>query len=779
MREKAIGSSVPRAESVEKVTGRAIYAVDVSLPGALWGKVLRSPIAYGRIKRIDIGRAAALPGVKAVVAGSDVANVKIGRQIYDMPVLAGDVVRFIGEKVAAVAADTEEIAEQALEKIDVEYEELSPVLDPLEALTPAATLLHPQIMDYKGLPGKLSAPSNAFVQLSWKKGDLEDGFRRADLIIENSFQTQVVHQAYIEPHSCVVKAHESGGAEIWACSKVPFALRDQMATAFGIAAEKFLVHPCNIGGDFGGKGDFMDVPVAYLLSLKSRRPVKIVMNYGDEFIAANPRHAAIIKVKSGVSRDGRILAHHMDFVFDSGAYGAFKPIGYLFGAHEAAGPYRMANVLIEERIVYTNKVPCGHMRAPGDPQGVFANESQMDLIAKELGMDPARFRRMNLMRDGDESPVGKKIPHLKAREALDRLLHEARYYRRKKPNVGRGLAIIQWLALGGECSVFLRIDETGSITVSTAMLDQGAGAGTVLRQIVADELGVNWQSIVLETLNTAGAPADTGVGASRATRTYGNACYQAVIQAKQELLSMAAQILGVEQGELAIANGGVSAEKKRASYGEIVKTRGAPIVVKGHYQNHEIGPQASMCAQMAEVEVDRETGAIKLRRFVSVHHVGKVLNPLLHEGQIDGGIVMGVGYALTEEMLFAEGKVTTLHFGDYKIPTMRDLPRLQKIVLEAPVGRGPYNSMSIGETAIITVAPAIANAIHDAVGSRITSLPLTAEKVLAGIEKPISSNQRYGSERSIASLRSTAAPRARRRSKRFERFEQLERKRSD
>ena len=506
----------------------------------LWGKVLRSPIAYGRIKRIDVSDALSLPGVKAVVTGLDVAGVKIGRQIYDMPVLADEVVRFIGEKVAAVAADSEEIAERAVDLIEVEYEELPAVVDPIEALSANATLLHPQVTDYKGLPGKLSAPSNAFVQLSWKKGDVEAGFRRADVIVENTFQTQVVHQAYIEPHSCVVKASEHGGAEIWACSKVPFALRDQMATAFGIAAENFLVHPCNIGGDFGGKGDFMDVPVAYLLSRKSGRPVKMVMDYGDEFIAGNPRHASIVKVKSGVSKDGRIIAHQMDFVFDSGAYGAFKPIGYLFGAHEAAGPYRMENVLIEEKIVYTNKVPCGHMRAPGDPQGVFANESQMDMIAKELGMDPARFRRMNLMQDGDESPVGRKISHIKAREALDRLLKESKYYSRKKPNVGRGLALIQWLALGGECSVFLRMDDQGRITISTAMQDQGAGAGTVLRQIVADELEVNWQAIALETLDTASAPVDTGVGASRATRTYGNACYEAVSKAKQELLSAAA-----------------------------------------------------------------------------------------------------------------------------------------------------------------------------------------------------------------------------------------------
>jgi CO/xanthine dehydrogenase Mo-binding subunit len=727
--KRFIGTSIPRAESVDKVTGRTVYAVDVTLPNMLWGKVLRSPIAYGRIKRINADRAMRLPGVKFVVTGQDVSGIKIGRQIYDMPVLADSVVRFVGEKIAGVAADSEEIAEQALDVIEVEYEELSPVLDPLEALAPSATLLHPQVMGYKGLPGTLSAPSNAFVQLSWKKGDVEQGFRRADVIIENTFQTQVAHQAYIEPHSCVVKANESGGADIWACCKVPFALHEQMATAFDIPAEKFLVHPCNIGGDFGGKGDFMDVPVAYLLSLKSGRPVKIMMDYDDEFIAGNPRHASIVKVKSGVTKTGRILAHQMEFVFDSGAYGAFKPIGYLFGAHEAAGPYRMENVFIEEKIVYTNKVPCGHMRAPGDPQGVFANESQMDLIAKELRMDPARFRRMNLMQDGDESPVGRQISHIKARETLDRLLKESKYYSRKKPNVGRGLALIQWLALGGECSVFVRIDEKGNVTLSSAMLDQGAGTGTALRQIVADELQIDWQAITLETLNTASAPTDTGVGASRATRTYGNACYDAVTKVKQELFNTAAQMLRAVRGELSIANGRVSSKKRSASYGEIVKTKGSPLVVEGRYHNHEIGPQAAMCGQMAEVEVDPRSGEIKLSRFVSVHNAGKVLNPLLHDGQIDGGVVMGLGYALTEELLFADGKVSTLHFGDYKIPTIRDIPRLSKVVVESSVGLGPYNSMSIGETPIITVAPAIANAIHDAIGVRIKSLPITSEKV--------------------------------------------------
>jgi CO/xanthine dehydrogenase Mo-binding subunit len=330
--------------------------------------------------------------------------------------------------------------------------------------------------------------------------------------------------------------------------------------------------------------------------------------------------------------------------------------------------------------------------------------------------------------------VGRPISHIKARETLDRLLKEAKFYSPKKPNVGRGLAIIQWLALGGECSVFIRIDDQGGITVSTAMLDQGAGAGTVLRQIVADELEVPWQDIALETLDTAGAPVDTGVGASRSTRTYGNACCDAIIKLKQELLAAAANCLGGGQDDLKVFQGNISAHKKRQmSYAEIVKAKGAPIVVEGRYKNNEIGPQASVCAQMAEVAVDPESGEIKLTAFFTAHSTGKVLNPLLHDGQIDGAVVMGIGYALTEEILFADGKVTTAHFGDYKIPTIRDIPKLRKIISETPVGRGPYHSMSIGETPIITVAPAIANAIHDAVGVRIKALPLTAEKVLAGL----------------------------------------------
>jgi len=339
--KKIIGVPTPRSEGREKVSGTAIYATDVVLPNMLWAKALRSPIPYVRIKKIDTSKAEALPGVRAVVTGADVKGLLIGRKIYDMPVLPDSVVRFIGEKVAVVAAESEEIAEAGIELIDVEYEELEPLLDPLEAVKPNATLLHPDVQGYRGLLHQIETPSNVFVDMTWTKGDIEAGFRDADLIVENTFTTQPMHQAYIEPHSCVVQAKHAGGGDVWACSKVPFALREQVATAFRRSTNEFVVHPCYIGGCFGGKGDFMDVPVCYMLSLKSGRPVKMVMDYSEEFIAGNPRHAALIKVKTGVKKDGTLVAHQMNYIYDSGAYGAFKPQGYLVGPKEAAGPYKI------------------------------------------------------------------------------------------------------------------------------------------------------------------------------------------------------------------------------------------------------------------------------------------------------------------------------------------------------------------------------------------------------------------------------------------------------
>jgi CO/xanthine dehydrogenase Mo-binding subunit len=728
---KVVGTPVQRLEGPEKVSGRATYAADVSLPGMLWCKVLRSPISYGRIKRIDASRASKLAGVHAIATGEDVHGLLIGRKIYDMPILADGVVRFIGEKIAAVAAESEEIAEEAVGLIDVEYEELTPLLDPLAAVEPGATLLHPNVPNYRGLLHPIEHPTNAFVDMHWKKGDIEAGFHAADLIVENTFTTRPVHQAYIEPHACVVHAQNAGSADIWACSKVPFALREQIANAFGKGLDRFIVHPCYIGGCFGGKGDFMDVPVCYLLSLKSARPVKMVMDYSEEFVAGNPRHAAIVRVKSGVRKDGRLVAHRMEYVFDSGAYAAFKPQGYLVGPKEAAGPYNIPNVFIHERIVYTNKIPCGHMRAPGDPQGFFANESQIDLIARRLAMDPVAFRKKNLMRDGDISPIGHRIPHIKSDEILAAAVEGSGFHRPKRKNTGRGLAIAQWLPLGGECHAFVTIDADGMVTVATAMLDQGAGTHTAMRVVAAEELKLPLERIRVQTLDTSAVGPDTGIGASRGTRIFGSATRIAAEDARQRMLAAASQILAATQTELTLTgDGGVAAPSgKSVSYGEIARSSGAAIRGHGFYRNFESGPEAALCVQIAEVEVDPETGYVNLAHFTSAHSTGTVLNPLMHQAQIDGGVVMGMGYGMMEGVLIDGGSVTTTNFGDNKIPSICDIPPLKTVIQEFPVGNGPYGGMSIGEPPVVPTAAAIANALEDAVGVRIYDLPITAEKV--------------------------------------------------
>lgn len=734
--KRVIGNPAPRVEGEQKVSGEARYAVDVALPGMLWVKALRSPIPHGRIKRIDTSQAGKLPGVHTVLTGKDIAGAKIGKKIFDMSILAEDVVRFIGEKVAAVAAESEEIAEKAVDLIEVEYGELEPVLDPLEAIKPSAPLLHPNVQNYAGLLQAMEKPSNVIGHLSWKKGDVEEGFRQSDLVMENIFHTSRVHQAYIEPHSCVVQANADGGAEIWACTKSPYALRDQVAAALGLSAQKLVVHPCYVGGDFGGKGDHNDVALCTVLSQRCGRPVKWLMDYSEELTAGNPRHAAVIRVKTGVKKNGLIVAQKIHYVFDSGAYASFRPQGFLVGAHDSAGPYKVPHVLVEENYVYTNRVPCGYMRAPGHVQGFFATESQMDLVAKQLGLEPAEFRKMNFVHDGDDLPTGEVVTHIKMEETLTRALKESGYRSPKGKNVGRGVAVAQWVSKGGESYAFVKIAAGGAVTLSSAVADVGPGAYTVMRQIVAEELKVGLDSVEVESLDTSKVLKDTGVRGSSSTRVHGSAAYEAAKNAKEQIIRAAAERMGARPDELILHNGGVThlRAERRMTFDEIVKAKGSPIVAEGHYLNMKDGPEASTVAQVAEVEVDPETGEVRVRQVTTAHNTGTIINPVSHQGQIDGGVVMGVGYARMEQLVLdEEGKVATANFGDYKIPTIQDIPYLKTAITQSNAGSGPYNSMSIGETAIMPTAAAIANAVEDAVGVRIKSLPITAEKVFEAL----------------------------------------------
>ena len=730
---RSVGIPSPRVEGEQKVRGGAVYAVDVVLPEMLWAKVLRSPIAHGRIKRIDTAKARALPGVKAVLTGADLAGARIGKKIVDMPLLADGVVRYVGEKVAAVAAETEAIAEAALDLIEVEYEDLPVVIDPVQAMSANAPLLHPKVGEYKGLLHPIDAPSNVFVRLNWKKGEVEEGFRQSDVVVENTFTVPAVHQAYIEPHCSVVRIHHGGTAEIWSSNKSPFALRDQVGNALQVPPASLIIRPCYVGGDFGGKGDGNDVAICYALAQRSGRPVKLLVDYTEELMAGNPRHGAVITVKTGVKKNGILISQHVRFVFDSGAYGAYRPQGYLVGAHDAPGPYRVPNCLVEEFYVYTNKMPCGYMRAPGHLQAMFACESQADLVARRLNLDPAEFRRMNLMQDGDSSPLGHVIAHVKAAETLTLALRESGYGRAKGKNVGRGCAVADWVSKGGESYAFVQVDADGDVTLSSAVTDTGPGVFTMMRQIVGEELKVPLDSIRVEMLDSSQVIKDTGVRGSSSTRVHGSSALDAARKLREEILKVAARLMAASPEDLIIYDGGVThgRAERRMTYAEIVCAHGGPLTAEGHYVNMADGPEASLVAQVAEVEVDSETGEVRVKKLTTAHNTGTILNPSTHQGQIDGGVVMGLGYGVIENLAYDEsGKVLATNLGEYKIPNIRDIPELKTMILQSDFGSGPYNSMSIGETALIPTAAAIANAVEDAVGARITSLPITAEKVL-------------------------------------------------
>lgn len=734
---RSIGIPSPRVEGEQKVGGGAVYAVDVSVPDMLWAKVLRSPVAHGRIRKIDVQKALRLSGVRAVLTHEDLLGARIGKKIVDMPILADGVVRYRGEKVAAVAADSEAIAEAALDLIEVEYEELPVVTDPLEAMTPEAPLLHPGLAEYKGLLHKIETPSNVFVHLTWKKGVVEEGFRQSDVVVENTFTVPAVHQAYIEPHSSLVRIHPDGNADVWSSNKSPFNLRDQVGSALQVAPASLVIHPCYVGGDFGGKGDGNDVALCYALAKKSGRPVKLLIDYTEELIAGNPRHGAVIKIKTGVKKNGILIAQYIQFVFDSGAYGSYRPQGYLVGAHDAPGPYRVPNCLVEEKYVYTNKMPCGYMRAPGHLQAFFASESQADLVAKRLNMDPVEFRRMNFMHDGDTSPLGEVIPHVKATETLARALDESGYRKPKGKSIGRGCAIADWVSKGGESYAFVKIDEDGVVTLSSAVTDTGPGVFTMMRQIIGEELKVPLDSIQVEMLDSTKVVKDTGVRGSSSTRVHGSSALDAARKLRDVILNVAAAAMQTTPADLILYDGGVihGRAEQRMSYGELARANGGLITAEGHYANMKDGPEASLVAQVAEVEVDEETGEISVKKLTTAHNTGTILNPLTHQGQIDGGVVMGMGYGLIENLAVDEsGQALATNLGEYKIPNIKDIPELKTTILQSDFGSGPYNSMSIGETSLIPTAAAIANAVEDAVGVRIRSLPITAEKVLNALK---------------------------------------------
>jgi CO/xanthine dehydrogenase Mo-binding subunit len=736
---QVLGKPTARVDGVEKVTGTALYSADFAPSGTIWGKSLLSPYSHARIVSIDTSAARALPGVHAVLTGADVAGQLWGRAIKDIPVLAQGRVRFAGERVAAVAADDEDIAQQAIDLIDVVYEELPTVFEIEDALADDAPVLHADFPSYVG-GAKIDLPPNGYHHVVTDRGDLEAGFADADLIVENTYRTKRVHQGYLEPQSVLVSIDGDGdGAQtnVWACSKAPYNTREALANGVGVEEDTIVFNHTYIGGDFGGKATPANLPIAYELAKASGRPVRMVLDYlVEEFMAANPRHSTMTRLRTGVKKDGTIVAHHVQFFVNVGAYAGYKPGRVIGGANQAAGPYRVGNVRVEATHVYSNLVPGGHMRAPGTPQALFALESHIDEVAGQVGMDPLAFRLKNLVQDGETAATGATRQHSRVRQTLQAAADGISYKNPKAKGVGRGFAVGEHAPGGGQGTSRVTLQPGGEIELMTPIFDQGTGTYTILTQVVAEELQVPPEQVHLSVWPTGALEFDSGIGGSRGARVATVVSHAAAQDAIAKLLQLAAEHFGCAAEVLVLRNG----EIRRLDTEEAVRwpafltELNATVIGEASADERGAAQSTGYCAQAAEVYVDEETGEVKLLNFVSAHDVGLVLNPLGHTGQINGGFVQGLGYALMEELAITDGHVTSLSFGDYKFPTTMDLPPIKTVLLEADEGVGPYAIKGIGENSNISVAPAIANAVADALGVRIRELPITSEKVYRALK---------------------------------------------
>jgi len=747
-----VGKSVPRVDGLEKVTGRAKYCVDVELSRMLHAKVLRSKYPHARILSIDTSEAEGLPGVKAVITAEDTFKQKVEvivRGIPDLHPLAVDKVRYMGQEVAAVAAEDELIAEEALRLIKVEYEELPAVLDPEEAMKPGA----PQIHDVE---------HNIIAEFATEFGDMEKGFKEADHIFEDRFATQYLHMCHLEPTVCIASFDSSGKLTFYDNHADPFRQLRLGAKALGIPASKVKTIQKFIAGNHGSwQGDLSPYVITALLARKTGRPVRLVNTREEELIAGRPRMPVITYVKTGVKKDGTLTARHFRVVSTAGAYSGYAPIMTPTGLVDTAGIYRCPNVRLEGKCVYTNTVPTGPARAFGIQQPQFAQESHMDRIAEDLGMDPIELRLKNATRTGDVTVCGQKVRSCGLQECIDKVADYVGWKEKrakKQPNRGIGMACIMDHSdnresdFGGSIA-YVKILEDGRVIIISGEFEWGQGGHTVLSQIVAEELGVPLESVEFSELDTDAVPYTLGpYGGGRLVTTAGHAVRLAAIEAKRELLTIAAKLLGVRfEPDLEIKDQKIfvrGAQEKAVSIADVAsyaRYAGKEIIGKGVYEPgmamldlktlySDYSSAYIFFAQVAELEVDPETGKVKVLNIANAVDLGKALNPMIVEGQSEGGVAQELGMALTEDIMYEQGIVVNPNFIDYKVPTAMDIPPIKTFLVESNDPKGPYGAKGCAHTGIATT-PAIANAIYNAVGVRIKELPITPMKVLKALEE--------------------------------------------
>ena len=748
---KVVGKGLNRVDGKDKATGKAAYTVDLELPNMGVGKILRSPFPHAKIVRIDASKAAKLPGVFAVITRDDLSalNYYYGAAYKDQPIVATDKVRFVGDPVAGVAAADGETAEEALNLIEVEYEEL-PAVDDLEsALKAGAPIIHEALAEGGELHGyHYQAPekfkgTNICYQFSYANGDVAQGFKQSDHIFEHVFTFPRVQHFSMEPHAIIANV-ESDRITLWASSQDPFTLREHLAEIFRMPLSRVRVVVPYVGGGYGGKLSVKPEPLAAALSWKAGRPVKVVLSIEESFKTVT-RHPARFRIKTGVARDGRLLARECEIYMDTGAYADAGPRVTQKAGYRAFGPYKIPNVKSDAYTVYTNTAPAGAFRGFGTLQVTWAYESQMDIIAEKLGIDALEFRLKNMLDKGDLYTPGDTPVDADLREGLLRAAREIGWGEKGPAGTGKGLSCC--MKDGGGtykfASAIAKMISDGSVVLLTGTVELGQGARTALSQVVAEELGLPLEYVVVAQLDTDTTPYDPGTNASSSMVVMGLCVQRAAQDLKRQLLDSAAKALNENAADLSLENGSVQTrDGKKISYSAVIaKYFGAnagEIIGKGSYQDIK-SKEAALGAPTtfweigwggAEVAVDRDTGAIKLLKYVSIADVGQAIHPIQCEGQDEGAVMFAVGHTLCEEMVYKDGQLLNPNLVDYHVPNFLDVPQnFETILMQNKNGPGPFGSKGMGEGGLLPVASAVANAVYNAVGVRLYDLPLTPEKV--------------------------------------------------
>lgn len=741
-------------DALEKATGRAKFTDDLTFPGMLFGKILRSPHAHARILHVDLSKALKVKGVQGAICGRDIPKKKYGivPMAKDEYALAIDKVRYIGDEVAAVIATSIEAAEEALSKIHVDYEILPAVFDPLEAMKPGAPVIHEEV------------PNNVSAKIRKEFGNVEKAFLESDEIFEDDFETQPVNHAPLEPHAAIGLADHSGKVTLYSSTQIPFFLRRNLATALDIPESRVRIIKPKVGGGFGQKIDLYakDFCAAFF-ALKTKKPVKFVYEREEVFTSTRQRHPFKIHLKTGMKRDGTLHVQQFKVVADGGAYNSTAPLMITLACYFIMLPYRIENLLFEGFHVYTNKPVGGAMRGHGIPQVRFAVETQLDRIAEKMGIDPFELRLKNAFHAGEPHPAKLLVQSCGFSDTLIKAA-EAIGWKEKRGKLpfGRGIGLAGASFPSGVSNMshissgaVVKIERDASITLLTGAADIGQGAETVISQIVAEEMGVPLEDIRITAADTEITPLDPGTFGSGVTLRAGNAAKMAAQSAREKLFEAVAEKLEVDIHQLVAKDRRIYVKdqpEKGMSLSEAIKVyqysdRPMPIIGRGSYmppakepttllkEDGNFSPAYSFMTQAAEVEVDTTTGKVKVLKMVAAHDCGRAINPLLVEGQLDGSVVGGMGQALYEDVMTEKGQVLNPSFLDYGLPTAMEVPSITSIEVETDDPEGPFGAKESGEGTQLAPAPAIINAIYDAIGVRFKSLPVTPEKVLEALQE--------------------------------------------